>query len=197
MKVFVARGAMEEKAYIVQMPHFFPAIDANPDETPTITTNQKEVHQEEVHARANEFRTTRADLSTRVIATRNQVQQIIGELHVPDISISSGTLNKYTNIIECLRQLYELFDSDQPIVNLREDTIAEVERLCTVMQTICGSIVEIIEIARAKADAGQPRYQAIWDDYTGHMKRYHGLDFESLIDLCQQFAEGLTQVLVW
>ncbi|KAJ4353862.1 uncharacterized protein N0V89_005592 [Didymosphaeria variabile] len=67
--------------------------------------------------------------------------------------------------------------------------------LCSVMLAICGNMTEMIELARAKVNLGMPSHRAIWDDYNTHMAVYQGLTIVELIDISQEFARHLSDVL--
>lgn len=182
--VFVAYNPIEEKAHIDFIPVYFP---------PTHT---------DIEVQSYDFNGSRAVLGVQLLNAHDQTNVIADELrnysqHMTDPQYINHAHDRLEAIIVAMRSLRELVNSDKPIANLRDGTIADVEQVCTIMQAICGSITEVMEVGKGKTDVAQRTHQAIWDDYNSHMRHYQGLDLVSLLDICQNFAQCLVDVLVW
>lgn len=183
MLVFVAYNAIEEKAHIDFIPVYFPPTHAD------------------IETQSYDFNTSRAALSVQLLNAYDQTNIIANELqnynqHMTDSQSINHAHDQLEIITVAMRSIRELFYSDNPIANLRDGTIAYVEQICTVMQAICGSITEVIEGAKGQTGIAQQSHQAIWADYNTHMRHYQGLDLSSLLEICQNFAQCLVDVLV-
>ncbi|CAO2649503.1 Nn.00g068880.m01.CDS01 [Neocucurbitaria sp. VM-36] len=175
--VFCVNSALDEKAYMDFFPVFFPP-----------THGDLEV------ARSSGWSANRAALAAQVLETRSQVQRLFEELST-DFSLVVPDFN--TNI------LGELSAIDSALASIRDfllgpkelkRSLGDLNLMCSVMQTVCGSVTEITELAKDTAGAA-PKHKAIWDDYNEHFKTTHATDLTHFLVDCQNFVQCLADIV--
>lgn len=108
-----------------------------------------------------------------------------------------GVLSELTSISTAMRSLrVEFLASEASLPNITKRVVEDVKLSCSVLQTICGSVTEIIERSKYPPNDTDSATKFLWDDYNAHMKSSHGLEFPLLLELCQDFEQILEDVVV-
>ncbi|KAL5399494.1 hypothetical protein PMIN02_000550 [Paraphaeosphaeria minitans] len=63
------------------------------------------------------------------------------------------------------------------------------------MNAICENITEMIKLAKTKENLGMPSHKILWVDYNDHMYTYQVLNIVELVEITQEFAQHLNDVL--
>jgi hypothetical protein len=186
--IFAAYSTIEEKAFIDFLPVFFPPTHGDIENSrPTGSSRDSRSH---------------AHLQTQLLQVHDQVETAVRELtafveHIVDFPSGNGALDELAAIMSVLRSLEELLSRPKEIIKpLSSQVLAEVKHLNNVIHAVCSNIAEITELGKGKANSGQPSYQAIWENYNSHMKTQQGLGLIQLLELCQNFAQCLEDILV-
>ncbi|KAJ4367074.1 hypothetical protein N0V83_007604 [Neocucurbitaria cava] len=175
--VFCVNSALDEKAYMDFFPVFFPP-----------THGDLEV------ARSAGWSANRAALATQVLETRTQVQKVFEELST-DFGLVIPNFN--TDILS------ELSAIDSAMASIRDfllgtkelkRSLGDLNLICSVMQTVCGSVTETTELARDTAGVA-PKHKVIWNDYNEHFKSTHGADLAHFLVDCQNFVQCLADII--
>ncbi|KAF2638985.1 hypothetical protein P280DRAFT_528457 [Massarina eburnea CBS 473.64] len=181
---FCVFSGVVEKAYINLLPWYFP---------PT--------HVDSGRAASDRTGANNVVLGSQVLEAYNQVEVVAQELldfrrHVA--AFPSVVLEEFSGILKALQSI-ETKLSDVVDVQFKpqnERTVSYINLICTVMQTVSGSITEIMELAKGKATLGQQSHQMIWNDYNTYMRTSQGLDVVELLEVCQDFVQSLEDVVV-
>jgi hypothetical protein len=186
--ILAAYNAIEENAFVDFLPVFFPPTHGDIEITVPSDTGSKSG--------------SRAKLGAQLTQVCHQIDIVSDSLlHFVEqlIDLRSG-LRAHESLAAVALALLSLKEAllgpKETIANLNGDTSKKIEQICDVMNAVCGSIAEIMEQGRAKADSGQPSYQGIWEDYNSHMKIFQNLDLTMLLQLCQDFAQSLEELIV-
>jgi len=102
-------------------------------------------------------------------------------------------LSSIASMLEALGKLFT--SSENPIRKLTGRAVSDLDLLCTVLQSISESVVEMAIQAKYTREFGVPTYKDFWDDFNFHLKNNQGLSFLSLLKLCMSFAGGLSDIL--
>jgi O-acetyl-ADP-ribose deacetylase (regulator of RNase III) len=176
--VFCVNTAPNEKAYMDFFPVYFP---------PT--------HDDLQSARSSIWSGDRATIALQVLDTRNEIQQVSADLKLGlRLSIpffQEKIFDSLSSIDAALTSIRRhLLWSNEP-----NDGLQDLKLVCTVVQLFCGSITEIIELAKDHARLGQRSDKAIWDDYISDMYGRHGMDPSRLLSMCSTFIQGLDDII--
>jgi O-acetyl-ADP-ribose deacetylase (regulator of RNase III) len=176
--VIVVYSALDEKAYMDLLPVFFPP-----------THGDLEV------SRSFEPSADRASLAVQVLEVRLQVQKVAEELS-SELSLFISDFPKEV--------LDELHGIDSALASIRSfllgtkalgRSLKDLELLCSILQTICGSITEVTESAKHMPFSGGRSHKDLWDDYNNHHIMVHESNLEQFLKDCQDFAQCLDDVL--
>lgn len=176
--IFVVQSASDEKAYTDLFPVFFP---------PT--------HGDLEAARSSELSASRASLAAQVLEARLQVQKVAQDLSaelslfVPDFP--KEVLQELQGIDIAFVSIRGFLLGSRPLTH----SLRDLDLLCSVMQTICGSITELTESAKVMPFSGGRSHKGLWDDYNNHHKMIHDHDLEEFLRDCQDFAQYLDDIL--
>lgn len=176
--VFVVHSASDEKAYMDLLPIFFPP-----------THGDLEV------ATSSEWSANRATLAAQTLEARLQVQIVADNLSaelslfIPDFP--KAVLEELSNIDSALASIRRLLLGP----NALKRSLGDLNLLCSVIQTVCGSITEITESAKDMPFSGGRSHKGLWDDFNNHNKMVHGSDLEEFLNDCQYFAQSLDDML--
>jgi hypothetical protein len=192
--IFTAYTVAEEKAVLEMLPAFFPPTHEDVENAmQSVPDNKLELRRKLGAELAKVYTQTRfVYLDVNEFVERQMVHPDGGT------RIAGGqlALQLLAAISNSLRRLREIFLRPKAIIIDSEETVQRIEQLCDVMNVVCGSITEITEQGRAKADSGQPSYRTIWEDYNSHMRSFQGMDLPMLLEICRRFAEGLEDALI-
>ncbi|KAF2676721.1 hypothetical protein K458DRAFT_351264 [Lentithecium fluviatile CBS 122367] len=186
--IFAAYSTVEEKAFMDFLPVFFPPTHGDVENT--VPSGSARMHGSRTH------------LAEQLGEAQNQVDTVARGLvdlveHIVDLRSGKRALAELTAIMSVLGSMEEaLLGPGVTIKNLDGRIPAYVEQICNVMIALCGSVTEIMEQGKAKALGGEPSYRVIWQDYNSYMKSYQRLDLIELLELCQDFAQSLEDILV-
>lgn len=122
----------------------------------------------------------------------------------------SDVLGKLTGLSNTLGALSSLFENrTSPMTNENNTAgriVADIDLICSVLQTASGSVTEMIEQAKQIDTSGEPPaeipdvmrsgHQRIWDDYNSHMKSSQGFDLLSFFELCRNFVKRIEDMLI-
>ena len=176
--VFVVKSVTDEKAYVDLFPVFFP---------PT--------HGDLEAARSSELSANRASLAAQVLETRIEVHKVAQDVSA-ELSLFVPDFPK-----EVLRELQGI---DTTLASIRgillgtkvlKRGLDDLNLLCSVMQTVCGSITELTKSAKGMPFSGSRSHKVLWDDYNNHKKMVHGSDLEQFLRDCHDLAQHLDDVL--
>ena len=176
--IFVVQSASDEKAYTDLFPVFFP---------PT--------HGDLEAARSSELSASRASLAAQVLEARLQVQKVAEDLSaelslfVPDFP--KQVLQELQGIDIALVSIRGFLLGSRPLTH----SLGDLGLLCSVLQTICGSITELTESAKVMPFSGGRSHKGLWDDYNNHQKMVYDHDLEEFLRDCQDFAQYLDDLL--
>lgn len=177
--IFVVNSTSDEKAYMDLFPVFFPP-----------THGDLEV------ARSSESSADRASLAAQALETRLQVQKVAGDLSA-ELSLFVPDFPK--EILEELHGIDSVLASVRRFLlgpNMLKRSLGDLGLLCSVMQTICGSITEITESAKGMPFSGARNHKVLWDDYNNHQTMTYGCTLEEFLKDCQDFAQCLDDIVV-
>jgi O-acetyl-ADP-ribose deacetylase (regulator of RNase III) len=175
--IFCVNSAADEQAYMDFFPVFFPPTHGDLD-----------------RARTSAWSANYAALAAQALETRTQVQGIVSEL---DRSFAHVVPDFDANIIR------RLSDIDLALASIRafllgpeelQRSLGDLNLVCSVLQTLCGSVTETIELAKDILGSGRT-HKEIWDEYNSLMRDLHGMDFSSLVADCQTFVQHLDDIL--
>lgn len=176
--IFVVKSVSDEKAYVDMFPAFFP---------PT--------HDDLETARLSESSANRASLAAEVLETRLQVQKAAQDLSAELSTFVPGFPKEI---------LGELHGIDSALESIRgfllgskvlKRGLNDLNLLCYVMQTICGTFTELTESAKSMPYSGRRNHKALWEDYNHHQRTVHGSDLEQILMDCQDFTQYLDDIL--
>jgi O-acetyl-ADP-ribose deacetylase (regulator of RNase III) len=175
--ILCVNSAADEQAYMDFFPVFFP---------PT--------HDDLDAARSSVWSEDRTALAAKVLDTRGQVQRIFAEIN-----------NRFGITVPAFPQtvLSELASIDSGLASIRKfllwsemlRNMQDLKLVCSVLHEFCGSVTEMVELAK---DAGNPRGRtddSIWSDFVGDMERRHGTDPNHFLEDCRRFVESLDEVI--
>ena len=186
--VFTAFNAIEERAFLDFLPVFFPPTHGDIENT--------------VPGDSGSTPGSRAQLGAQLTQAQSQVEIVSHDLldFVEQLTDFRSGYRAYELLAAIMLTLLSLKDvllgPKETIPNLNGETMKKIERICDVVNAVCGIVIEITELGKAKANSGQHSYQAIWEDYNSHMKTLQDLDLTTLLQLSQDFAQDLENVLV-
>ncbi|KAJ4407377.1 hypothetical protein N0V91_003961 [Didymella pomorum] len=172
--IFVVQSASDEKAYTDLFAVFFP---------PT--------HGDLEAARSSELSASRASLAAQVLEARLQVQKVAEDvsaelsLFVPDFP--KEVLQQLQGIDVALVSIRSFLLGSRPLAH----SLGDLGLLCSVLQTICGSITELTESAKIMPFSGGRSHKGLWDDYNNHQRMVYDHDLEEFLRDCQDFAQYL------
>jgi hypothetical protein len=186
--IFTSYNSVEEKAFMDYLPVFFPPTHEDIENTaPSEPGSELKV---------------RADLGAQLTKVHGHIDKISRELvkfveHLEDFRGGQHALTSLAAIMLALQSIKEaLLGPKDSIANLNGETANKVEQIYNVLNAVCGSITEIMERKKAEANSSELGFQAIWDDYSARMKSFQGLDLDTLLQMCQYYAQWLEDVLV-
>ncbi|KAF1362179.1 hypothetical protein EJ07DRAFT_58890, partial [Lizonia empirigonia] len=177
--IFVVNSTSDEKAYMDLFPVFFP---------PT--------HGDLEIARSSESSADRAALAAQALETRLQVQKVAGDLSA-ELSLFVPDFPKA--ILEELHGIDSVLASVRRFLlgpNMLKRSLRDLGLLCSVMQTICGSITELTESAKGMPFSGARNHEVLWDDYNHHQTMTYDCTLEEFLKDCQDFAQCLDNIVV-
>ncbi|KAF2028402.1 hypothetical protein EK21DRAFT_69924 [Setomelanomma holmii] len=176
--VFCVNTIIDEQAYVDFFPVYFPPTHGDLD-----------------IARSSVWTEDRAALALQVLDTRGVVQQVFAGLNtglgssVPHFPKSILTdLSGIDSSLSSIRRY--LVWSQELKTSLRDLRLA-----CSVMQLFCGSVTEIVELAKDHASLGQRSDKSIWDDFVSDMHRRHGAYPHNFLKACRDFFVWLDQII--
>ncbi|KAF1971801.1 hypothetical protein BU23DRAFT_173105 [Bimuria novae-zelandiae CBS 107.79] len=180
--VFCAYSEEDAAAYPEFFPNFFP---------PT--------HDDLENTVSNKRSRDRDRLSALVQEVYTQVNNVTQEVKM--FSVEAKDMPQ--RVVQDMSSIAVLLDSFKELVirpegeaeRLLSRMMGDLDLLCSVMLAVCGNMTEMAELAKGKENLGQPSYKAIWHDYNSHMEAYQGLTIVQLIDICEEFAQHLNNVL--
>ncbi|KAF2823767.1 hypothetical protein CC86DRAFT_371989 [Ophiobolus disseminans] len=176
--VFCVNTAVDEKAYMDFLPIYFPPTHGDLDE-----------------ARSSVWSEDRAALAAKLLDTRNQVQKVLSELTI-------GLNRSVPNFPQAV--LNELSAIDSGLASIRRyllwsqevsQSLQDLRLVCSVTQLVCGSIGEIMDLAKEHVNLGQQSDKSIWEDYISDMQGTHDLDLSQLLEACHYFIESLQTLI--
>ncbi|KAF2787070.1 hypothetical protein K505DRAFT_379832 [Melanomma pulvis-pyrius CBS 109.77] len=180
--IFCVYSGIDEKAYKDLLPVFFP---------PT--------HGDLENATPFEPFRDRDSVAIQLQEAYNQIEVVYQELvdFSEDIyDFPHSVLSELASISSPFNSLKTLFFGDREIKNLNGLTVSDVDLICSVMQSMSGGVMELIEQSKYARDSAVPTHKSIWDDYNIHMKSSKGMDLLALLELCQDFVQSLDDILV-
>ncbi|KAK7190075.1 hypothetical protein DPSP01_006371 [Paraphaeosphaeria sporulosa] len=158
------------------------------------------------------FPPTREDLDTAVSDEGNKdtarlsalIQEVYTQVKLINQDIktfNAEATNMPQRLVQQLSSIAVLLETFKEITSGAETerliarVMQYIELLCSVMNAICGNLMEMIELAKAKENLGMPSHKILWDDYNDHMYTYQGLTIVELVDITQEFAKHVNDVL--
>lgn len=161
---------------------------------------------------SNYFPPTREDLETAVSNKGNKevarlsslIQEVYTQVDVTAQQVkafNTEATNMPQRVVQQLSSTAVLLETFKEIASEAETEriflrmIRYIDLLGSVMLSICGNMTEMIELAKATENLGNPSHKVIWDDYNDHMYAYQGLKIVDLVDITQEFAQHLSDVL--
>ncbi|KAF2474226.1 uncharacterized protein BDR25DRAFT_385695 [Lindgomyces ingoldianus] len=106
-------------------------------------------------------------------------------------------LRELSAIISTVRSLKNLFVSSKgKIKNLAGWVIADLDLICSVMQSVSQGVMEIVEQTKYARNFDGPTYKTIWDEYNLHMQNSQGMDLNTLLEICRDFAQCIDDILI-
>lgn len=180
--IFCVYSGIDEKAYKDFLPVFFP---------PT--------HGDLENATPFEPFRDRASVAIQLQEAYTQIEVVYQELvdFSEDIyDFPHSVLSELASISSPFNSLKNLFFGDKEIKNLNGLTVSDVDLICSVMQSMSGGVMEIIEQTKYARNSAVPTHKSIWDDYNFHMKSSKGMDLLALLEICQDFVQSLDDILV-
>ncbi|KAF2262112.1 hypothetical protein CC78DRAFT_520841 [Lojkania enalia] len=179
--IFCVYNGTDERAYKDFLPVFFPPTHGdieNAEPVPPIRNP--------------------ASLASQLQDTYTQLDVIARELLTFDENMDNFpkiVFGELVAISSTLRSLRDHFRRPrETIKSFTGQTLADADLICSVLQNACGSLTEIVERTKYTQNFGEPSYQTIWNDYNSHMRNIQGLDVHALLELCQDFVQGLDDV---
>ncbi|KAL5423985.1 hypothetical protein PMIN04_003543 [Paraphaeosphaeria minitans] len=97
--------------------------------------------------------------------------------------------------IAVLLENFKKIASEAMFERLIRRIIRYIDLLCSVMNAICENITEMIKLAKTKENLGMPSHKILWVDYNDHMYTYQVLNIVELVEITQEFAQHLNDVL--
>lgn len=176
--VFCVNSAADEMAYIDFLPVFFP---------PT--------HGDLEAARSSVWSGDRATAALDALKARNEIQKVVWDLNlgfgnsVP--SFRDDIISPFHAIDQALVSIRQYLLSSNEINN----DLKDLRLLCSVMQLICGSVAETIELANDHLNLGQQNDLSIWADFVATMEDMHRKGPSSLLRACATFAQNLDTMI--
>lgn len=182
--IFCVYTEIDERAYMHLLPVFFPPTHGDLENAIPHALDPKRA----------------AVLGSQVLDALAQVEAVTQDLYDFDDDVPEfpqHVLDELSRIASAFRNIKNtLLDPKETVKNIDEQTASDCDLICTVMLAVCGSATEIIELAKAKANLGQPSNKAIWDDYNAHMKSSQGLNVIELLEMCSEFVWNIENVFV-
>ena len=175
--VFCVNTAADEKAYMDFFPVFFPPTHGDLD-----------------RARTSNFSANRAALAAQALETRTQVQRVNSELSA-GLSLVVKVFNR--SILDELNAIdYSLASIRNFLLSPEElyRSMGDLNLICSVLQTLCGSVTEIIEMAKDTAESGHSQ-ETFWAEYNQLMKHTYGSYLDSLLVDCRNFVQSLDDII--
>ena len=179
--IFCVYNAVDEKAYMDFLPVFFPPTHGNLE-----------------HAIPFEPTRDRASLVAQVQHACTSIDSIYEDLvnfgeNVP--GFPQRVISSLALISSAFTSLKTLFLSTKEIKKLNALTVTDVDLICSVIESVSEGVLEIIEQTKYTRNFGTPTYSSIWNDYNFHMHNREGLNLAETLDLCQDFARNLDDIL--
>jgi O-acetyl-ADP-ribose deacetylase (regulator of RNase III) len=176
--IFVVKSVSDEKAYMDFLPAFFP---------PT--------HGDLEAARSSDLSASRASLAAQALETRLQVQSVTEnlsaelKLYVPEFP--KEVLEELSGIDEALGSIRAFLLGSKA---LKHD-LSDLNLLCSVMQSVCGSIEELTGSAKNMPYSGGRNHANLWHEFNSRRKTAYGDDLQGFLRDCQEFAWYLDAIL--
>jgi O-acetyl-ADP-ribose deacetylase (regulator of RNase III) len=172
--IFCVNSAADEKAYMDFFPVFFPPTHGDLD-----------------RARTSDWSANRAALAAQILETRAQLQSIEDEIlagfgWIVPASVTTGL----GGIDARLASIRSFLLGPQEL----KRSLGDLNLLCFVLLTVCGSIKEMIELAKDTATSERTP-EMIWNDNDAHMLDRHEVNLSQFLEECRIFAMSLDQVL--
>jgi O-acetyl-ADP-ribose deacetylase (regulator of RNase III) len=172
--IFCVNSAADEKAYIDFFPVFFPPTHGDLD-----------------RARTSDWSANRAALAAQILETRAQVQKIREEIMAGFGQIIPASVTTVWGGIDArLASIRSFLLGPQEL----KRSLGDLNLLCSVLLTVCGSIKEMIELAKDTATSERTP-EMIWNDNDAHMLDRHEVNLSQFLEDCWIFAMSLDQVL--
>jgi O-acetyl-ADP-ribose deacetylase (regulator of RNase III) len=175
--VFCVNSAADEKAYMDFFPVFFPPTHGDLD-----------------RARTSDWSANRAALAAQILETRAQVQKVRDET----IAGFSRTMPVAVNIVTThLGRIDDRLSSIRGFLLGPQElkrSLGDLNLLCSVLLTVCGSIKEMIELSKDTMNSERTP-EDIWKDNDAHMLDRHEVSLTQFLDECWIFAVSLDKVL--
>ncbi|KAF2446128.1 hypothetical protein P171DRAFT_430342 [Karstenula rhodostoma CBS 690.94] len=161
---------------------------------------------------SNFFPPTREDLDTAISNKGNKnvarlsalIQEVYTQVDVVTQQMktfNAEATNMPQRVVQQLSSIAVLLETFKEIASEAETErllsrmMRYIDLLCSVMNAICGHLTEMTELAKAKENLGFPGHNVIWDDHNNHMYSYQRLTIVELVDITQEFAQHLYDVL--
>lgn len=175
--IICVNTAIDEKAYMDFFPVFFPPTHGDLD-----------------RARTSEFSASRAALAAQILETRGQVQKV-NEALATDFSLmvpefDDNILKGFSGIDASLASIRGFLLGSKELTR----SLGDLNLICSVMLTICGSVSEITELAKDTAGDWET-HKRYWDEFNRIMQSMHATDLAHLLVDCQDFVRLLDDIL--
>lgn len=178
--IFCVFNGTDEKAYKDLIPVFFPPTHGDIEHAMPVEEPGKE-------------------LVPQLKNVYTQVEQVVEDLTNLSASISDfppEVLPALIAISSTLRSMNVVFmTAHDPMRKVTARMTADIDLICSVLQGVCGSIIEVVEQAKHTNPFAQPSSVSIWDDFNSHLNKTQGLDIKLLLELCQDFILTLDNIL--
>jgi O-acetyl-ADP-ribose deacetylase (regulator of RNase III) len=175
--IFCVNSAADEKAYMDFFPVFFPPTHGDLDK-----------------ARTSDWSANRAALAAQILETRAQVQKVRDEIMTGFGQMIPASVNPVTNslrwIDDQLASIRSFLLGSQEL----KRSLGDLNLLCSVLLTVCGSLREMTELAKDTVNSGRT-HEDIWNDNAAHMLDRHEVSLQEFMNDCYTFATSLDQVL--
>ncbi|KAF2866630.1 hypothetical protein BDV95DRAFT_584351 [Massariosphaeria phaeospora] len=183
--VFCVYNEQDEKAYKDFLPVFFPPTHGNLENA--------------LPAEASQGHRL---LAAQLRDIHNQTQVLATDLVTFSANMAGfprGVLGKLSSILTVLcsveNQLLAPVGLKGSITHLNRHITSDVNLICGTLQTMCGSVEEVVEMGKYRTSLAQSSSETVWDDFELHMKSSQGMDLMMLLEICHDFIQNLHDIL--
>jgi hypothetical protein len=134
-------------------------------------------------ARSSVWSEDRSALATRVLETQTRV------LKVYEVLESGSSLSALGFPEVVLRAINDALASIRRVLLWSQDvtqSLPDIKLICSVMQSFCGSVTEVIDLAK-----DQPSDDSVWTDFASEFRSRHSMNISQLLSICEEFAVSL------